>query len=645
MLRRGAQFAITRHLQDLKTNDKIVSFFKVLGNELELNDINSFLIKIFLNIKHRLKDESLDIILQWLQENGTSSISNSSISLGTLCQKEKELELECQVKRIPDDILYHIGSNLSKIDMIKLSQTNHWFHKKIHDESFLHKSNNGIENVLILSEKQMSCICEMGTKSSNYGNLLSCNKIKIDKLAIGDEIEKKINCNKYNKCSFCRIISQIEEKNNYDLQWFVNILSNVECVHFSNNWPCLWNKMALQWLLKTSPNKQRVDILNNIATTGEIYAGNPLKIIASTDGNDINRENGRAFANCYESYFIKQCESDLNKIREIGSIYFGSSVDYCIKKMNQNYKSLFFAHDNRFKCQTLSQFIKIFHENVFNISATITQQTKFAKLFFDSSSNIYKDLMKNESILSLESFKSKYYINHDTISNILPYIPFLHIAMYSFPGDKNPHKKLLRLFQNWNENSKLMSILNFHESVRFLSVQIGEQAVGTFDKDYHSLIDIFTPIFDNFNKIMHIDVEYMSMATGEEQFNVVKSSIELFFERIEAFFKKLYFEPILYKILYNLKTNPDGTIKNFRGITIGLNHKHCAQNEKYEITQTIMIDDIKPPFVHSCKQRSNMVTKQILKKIQDEKDRRIKSASYNEKSIELVVEFETQHNL
>ena len=82
MSRRGVQFEITNQLQRLNTDDDIISFLDVLGTELNIDNINSLLIKIFLNIKHQLTDESLNNILKWLKEN---LISNSSDTFGCCC--------------------------------------------------------------------------------------------------------------------------------------------------------------------------------------------------------------------------------------------------------------------------------------------------------------------------------------------------------------------------------------------------------------------------------------------------------------------------------------------------------------------------------------------------------------------------------
>ena len=140
MLRRGVQFEITNWLQHLKTNDDIVSFLNVLRTELKLNNISSLLIKIFLNIKHQLTDESLNNILKWMNRQ-------------TNCV---EPQSQCQFNKISNDVFYHIASYLCHIDTIKLSQTNHLFHKKIHNKSFTNSSNNYDETILSTHDHQPS---------------------------------------------------------------------------------------------------------------------------------------------------------------------------------------------------------------------------------------------------------------------------------------------------------------------------------------------------------------------------------------------------------------------------------------------------------------------------------------------------------
>ena len=446
-------------------------------------------------------------------------------------------------------------------------------------------------------------------------------------MVIGDEIEANriIHCSKYNKCSLCQIISQIDEYNNYDLQWFANTLSNVKSIKLSNNWPCLWNKIPLKWLLKTVDNETPL----NVGATSTI---------------GINNANGRAFADYYESYFVNQCQSDLNKIREIGSINFGSSIDYCIRKMYQNYTSLAFDFDNTLKCQTLSQFFAIIHEYVDTMNVDLRVDTDFCQLFFDSSSDIYHDINKDESIFSLESFKSKY--NMD--KNILPQIESVCVNIFSYQTIKNPHTKLLQILKGSNqEHSKLMSILNFGESLKHLEVRILSPVMEKFDNNYHNLIDIFSPILDNFNQIERIELEYSDVSNGDEQFDVFKSSVGIFLDRMESFFHNLHFEPILYKILFGLKSNDNGSINNFDQISIGLNYAYLDDNEDFThtIKHRIMIDDIEPPLVHSCQERAKIVSKKILEKIRDEQNRRIKCPEYNVKVIEVIIQFETEHNL
>ena len=635
MLRRGTQFEITNELQQLKANDDIVSWLSVLGRELNINNINSLLIKIFLNIKHQLTDESLNNILKWLKGNCTSNNGDNHEPVATAANVS--CKSQCQFNKIPNDVFYHIGSYLSYFDTIKLSRTNHLFHKKIHNKSFMNASNDCDENTLKLSEKRMACICKMET---NYANL-SYNRW--NKLVIGDHDEYEgedntvvTHCSKYNQCSFCQIICQIDEYNNYDLQWFANILSHVKIINLSNNWPCLWNKIPLKWLLKKD---DQVGASNS----------NMLATVASTNGH-INDENGRAFADVYESYFMNECESNFNKIREIGSIDFGSSIDYCIRKMSQNYTNLACRDDSPLKCQTLSQFLTIIHPCVDSIRVNIHVETDFCQLFFDSSSDIYKDLMKDESIVSLESFKSKYSVDKNI--NILPRITSACINIYSYETTTNPHRKFVQILSDSNQDSKLMSVLNWGDSLKCLELRIAEPAMEKFDKEYHSVMDVFSPAIENFNQMECIQLEYIDIPNGEEKFDTFKSSIDIFLDRMESFFQDLHFEPILYKILYGWKSNGNGSncansINKFYEIMIGLNHRYFgySQESTHAIQHTIIIDDIEPPYVHSCGQRAKIVSKQILQKIQNEKTRRIKCTEYNIKSIDLIIQFKTEHNL
>ena len=594
MLRSGVQFEITNQLQHLKNNDDIVSFLNVLGTELKVNNINSLLIKIFINIKRQLNDESLHTILKWLNRQ-------------TNCMESKS---QCQLNKIPNDVFYHIGSYLSYFDTIKLSQTNHLFHKKIHNKSFIDSSNNVTQNALNFSERRMSTICKMGT---NYANL-SYNKW--NRLVIGDEIEENstIHCSKCNQCPFCQIISQIDEYNNYDLQWFANILSNVKIINLSNNWPCLWNKMPLKWLLN-SDNET------------------PLSV-AATRKIRINNKNGRAFVDHYESYFVNQCESDLNKIRQIGRIYFGSSIDYCYPKMNENYTMLLMERGETFKCQTLSQFLKMFHQNVKRLVSLFTEETDLCGIFFDSSSDIYKDINKNQSIVSLQSFISKYNID----PSILPRIENMELVLYTWTIDACA--KLLQFFQD----SKLMTILNVETSLKRLCIKMVD-----LHKDFHicydTLIDTFNVIIDNFFQIEYIDIAVSHK--NKEAVYASPSGNHVFLDKMQSLFEQLYFEPVLYKILYNLKSNSnDKSSKNLKQITIGWDHRHDKKRNQCIIATTVEIDNIQSPFNHSCKQRSKSVCKQILKRIENEKEKQIKlKPNCHDLSIQLIIKFETERKL
>ena len=542
MFRRGVQFEITHELQHLKTNDDIVSFLNVLGTELKVNNINSLLIKIFVNIKHQLTDESLRNILKWLKENCT--LNNASPINGEACKKQTkcvEFRRGCSFKKIPNDVFYHIESYLPYLDAIKLSQTNHLFHKKIHNKSFVDSFNRATQGTLNLSAKRLFCLCNMGT---SYANL---SYHKWNQLVIGDEIEedRTLHCSKYNKCSFCQIISQIDEYNNYDLQWFANILSNVEHIHLSNNWPCLWNEIPLKWLLKKD----------------KVGTNNPLQTVAATNGNDIDNDNGRAFADHYESYFVNQCESDLHKIRAIETICLSSSSGYCYPKMNENYSMLLMERGDTFECQTLSQFLKIFHQNMISFDAVFDDQTDLSGIFFDSSSDIYKDM--NLSRISLESFKSKYTIDECTLPRIE------NGDIFAYTSTTNGCAKLLQLFQD----SKLMTILNFEMSLKHLCINIFQQNKN-LKIPYSSLIDIFNVIIDNYIQIEDIDI--MLASNNRKPICASPSGNHVFLDKMELLFGQLYFEPVLYKILCNLKSNSnDKSSKNLNEITIGWGHRYC----------------------------------------------------------------------
>ena len=94
---------------------------------------------------------------------------------------------------------------------------------------------------------------------------------------------------------------------------------------------------------------------------------------------------------------------------------------------------------------------------------------------------------------------------------------------------KDLHTKLLQILKGSNqEPSKLMSILNFGESLKYLEVRILSPVMEKFDNNYHNLIDIFSPILDNFNQIERIKLEYSDVSNGEEQFDIFKSSAAIF---------------------------------------------------------------------------------------------------------------------
>ena len=103
MSSRRAQFEITNRVQHFKTNDDIVSFLNVLGTELNVDNINSLLIKIFVNIKHQLTNESLNNILKWFKENSTSNNSDNhdplmaeaNVIFKLQCQFEKKYQMIC----------------------------------------------------------------------------------------------------------------------------------------------------------------------------------------------------------------------------------------------------------------------------------------------------------------------------------------------------------------------------------------------------------------------------------------------------------------------------------------------------------------------------------------------------------------------
>ena len=639
MLRRGIQFEITKYLQSLNSNDAIVSFLTVLGTELRVNNVNSFLVKAFVNIKHQLSNESLDNILQWLKDNSIEKNTNNH-KLNAKSTSNTELKIQsqlpCQLATIPNDIFCHIGSHLSYTDTIHLSQTSHLFHKKINHKSYFNPSHSYAK--LNLTESKIAEISKI-SRNSSTANLL-CYKWKEvvfdhDTENPNDDDNKIIHCDKNNKCSFCRLVEQAADENNinncnYDLKWFANMLSNVRDISLSNNWPCLWNKMPLQWLLKGDANTS-------------------VNCIRAVDSS-IDDSNGRAFADNYESYFINKCGSDIKKIRKISGIRYCSSLYYCLPKMHQNYTDIAYAvldHDTNqlLKCQTFSQFLQIFHENVESILLGIMDNPSnniinnnsdkyLCQMFFDESSDIYKDLIKDESVLSLKSFKSKYNINCNNDSNSnsnnsnmlgLPCIDSLEI--FAFPnhitGNVLPFTGLLQLFQH----SKLMTVLNFKNSVT--KMELGSFGSGDNAFNYKYLSEIFDIILNDFNQIKEICISLANLENCNDEFS----------HNVELFFNQLYFQQIIYKILYCFKTKKNDKLVNFN--TLKMQWKpdvRLSPTPVCRIVKTVSLNDIETPYTHSCQQKATLVSDKILKLIPEQVQKQLQEKENY--GIELKIKFD-----
>ena len=183
MLRRGYQFEITKHLKELSTNEILVSFLKVLSTELKLDNIQSLLVNIFINIKHQLTDESLNKISQWIKANATSINPNTS--------KIKTSLSSCNLEQLPKDIFNNIGSYLSYRDTIHFSQLNHLFHSKIHNKSFFDCCIDCCNATLKLGESQMMKI--IGRKTENIKNFGSLSYSEWKQLIISTDNEKTEN--------------------------------------------------------------------------------------------------------------------------------------------------------------------------------------------------------------------------------------------------------------------------------------------------------------------------------------------------------------------------------------------------------------------------------------------------------------------
>ena len=598
MLRRGVQFEITYRLSKLNTIDSIASFLKVLGDELKVKNINvnSLLNKLFLSVKHDLTDESLDKIAQWLKENSKSvahSISNQkSVS-----------KSQCQLSTISNDTFHKIGSYVSYSDITHLSQTNHSFHKQIHNISFFDAC--GVCNKLELTDERIKLIVETPLKYVHYGNLSYC---KWTELAIDGNT---IHCSEKKKCSFCTLIEQIEKYNNYDLKWFENLLSNVQYLQLSDNWPCLWNKIPLKWLLKKRDQGSAL-----------------CTVMAASCPPVISDRNGRAFCENYESYFVNQCQSNLDKIRTIEQINFGSSLDYCFSKMNKNYSRPVFCgvYTKTFNCDTFLQFLNIFHHKVEHLRLFIFGHRNLCQILFNSTSNIYKDIIKDESVLSLKSFQSKYNLD----SSILPCIERLDFCLLPQKHSNcraQCFSQVLQLF----EHSKLMSILQFGNWLKHVHFAQFFDALRE-DVEYHGLVDMCISIFEHMNQIQSINVELMNI--GETSQN--------FFDTIQSFLTKYYFEKIVYEMLYCSKSNQNDKLSNFNKLTIGW-CQGVEETNPVTVLQNIQLDDINQPLTNSCQQTSKLLSKQIWQQIEKLKEKT--KPHPNDLSVQLTIVLQTHTSL
>ena len=136
-----------------------------------------------------------------------------------------------------------------------------------------------------------------------------------------------------------------------------------------------------------------------------------------------------------------------------------------------------------------------------HLGAAVGQETDVCGIFFDSSSDIYKDV--NSSIISLESFKSKYNIDASVLPRLYQFVIRPFVSNYS----DNPLVKVLQFL----DHAKLMTILNVYHQLKVLSVDLDYRGntIGIFGTNGHSLVDIFNAIIDNFIQIEQIDIKYM----------------------------------------------------------------------------------------------------------------------------------------
>ena len=276
---RLSQLLQITHCLNSCNNNWTFLFLEQLAKELNQQSIGSLIACLLLNNQSILSNNHLQTLLKYSKNtyvNHVPATNNDVIPLISL----------------PKDVFDHIGLFIGKIDGMKLGYCCHKLYHFTRTISFLHTSGRG--HTTTLTCRMIQKIADTG-----YDPLIAC-----------------INCHSLilctgtlyiNRFDISKLLNKIVNNSSYYSGWYKILFKNLNSIKIYENGAGLLSHLPMDILFG-------VEKLNKYTNEIEKINEKPLDI---TFGN-VWKGNMFEFFVSYLEYFNKVCDTNLNKIRQIG---------------------------------------------------------------------------------------------------------------------------------------------------------------------------------------------------------------------------------------------------------------------------------------------------------------------------------------
>ena len=498
----GKQIEICQRIKSMKNESQIMTFLKVWSKQLNCNNEQRLLSKLFICTKCELSSTAINIILD--------SFDNSKI------QSDHENKSKSRIESLPNDIFNNLASFLTVDSNLNFSICNHRIHKMVHNDNYFDQC---IDNrQFVLTPRKLILILKNNSHLFCFLNQCNVFALSSDKKTVTNDNDNihfydwncDDNCNDYDsKCIFCKLIARVnvcrQTKNNYKfnyaLNWFPKLLSNIKKFVICNNLVCVLHNLPMKWLLSVNNNRW-VDI------SGLESQSSRKKGIKYSYECQLRNTSTELFCNKYNDYISSigdNYKSNNCKVRQIDCLRYNVDMDISyfglLSKLHSNYNhvTINIGH-TRLDCESIKEFFSVFHAKMHCLtlkcqSITIkndsVENVDIASTFFKRSSKIYNEFATNK--LATESGTS-WMNNNDNIKTI-------KICESVMKRTRDYNIRNLNGLLSFLNNVKLINSLNIYNSVE--KIQLTLFNFESFGEE-HILNDIIFNHIEKFKKIKHV---------------------------------------------------------------------------------------------------------------------------------------------